>query len=888
MPASAPQSDDELLDGLLSRFLDDLAEGRTIDVDAVLAGRPDLAGRVRETLALARGIAVQRPVALPAIADHVILEELGRGGMGVVYLAEQTSLRRRVALKTMTAARMAGPRARARFEREVRTIARAQHPNIVPVYETGEADGVPYFTMEYVAGRSLAAALRELDKLERRPGQLVGADLWVAMGCPAGALRDGWPTSYVAGVCRLVLKIAEALAHAHAQGIVHRDLKPSNVLVRTDGEPLLVDFGLAQVEDEASLTISGDFVGTPHYASPEQLDRQRGPVDARSDVYSLGITLYELLTSTVPFRGATAHEVLRAMQAQAAPSPRAANPQVPRDLDTICRTAIEQDRARRYPSAAAFAEDLRRLLELRPIVARPAGSMTRAVRWVQRNRARAAVLGLASLLVLGAPTALWLQQLRANRRIQAQAARVEAVLDFQRRMLESVDPEKLGRDTKVRDVLDQARRELATRFADAPDILATLSESLATSYFTLGMAAEAEPLFAAAARLEEASAGPQAWHTLMMRLWLGATLVELGRHAEAEQIFDNVCAIATSVHGPFGATTLTALFNKAKSLAARGEQEAALRIAKEVVDGRVATLGPDHEHTLAARSLVAMLQSNVGHPALAEAAYQDIVASYTRKYSADHVETLKARNNQAGCLLTMGQAERAAAIMREILVTRRSALGDEHPTTIHSIASLAECLGGCGRLLEARPLLEEAVAAARKLRSDHWIRLDILYKHCRCVLGLRDYAAAEAAACELEQLRMEGSWGPDHRDTLAVSYLRARIAEEGGDLVEGERRYRAVLDRARAALGPEDVWRWAFQNGLGRCLARMRRFPEAEQLLGEAYERMTALAGRQHADTVFSLQCLTEARLRRFVAWLFGLRAVSSLGAGATGVSRVR
>jgi eukaryotic-like serine/threonine-protein kinase len=419
-----------------------------------------------------------RPAAAPLerLGDYRIIREVGRGGMAVVYEAEQESLGRHVALKVLLRHPPLDPSRAARFQREARAAARLHHTNIVPVYGVGEHDGILYYVMQFIPGQGLDEVLRELRRLRRQPlaaatpgedgprrgldasgsasatdvarGLLTGrfAAIEPGVGDPlvadaSGGLADGAqtgaehaspratrrapdlvtapeddpsssilrggrrePTSlsgpsrhYWAGVARIGVQVAEALQYSHAQGVLHRDIKPSNLLLDLHGTVWVADFGLAKLADQADLTHSGDVVGTWRYLAPE---RFRGQSDPRSDVYSLGLTLYELLVLRPAFDGSTREELIRQVGFGAPTRPRKVNPEVPRDLETIVLKATERDLAARYPSAGELAEDLRRFLEGRPPRARRCGPGERLWRWSRRNPAVAALGASVALLVV--------------------------------------------------------------------------------------------------------------------------------------------------------------------------------------------------------------------------------------------------------------------------------------------------------------------------------------------------------------------------------------------------------------------------------------------------------------------------------------------------------
>lgn len=317
---------------------------------------------------------------LPHIHGHEIVEVIGRGGMGVVYRANDLCLRRVVAVKTLLSGVPKGPRELERFLREAQAAAGLTHPNIVQVHEVGNRDGVPYFTMEYVDGGSLA------EWLEAAPRS--------AMECAA-----------------LVATLADAVEFAHRGGIVHRDLKPSNVLLTADGIPKIVDFGVAfRLDCDPGLTATQSPVGTPSYMAPEQARSETGAIGPRSDVYALGAILYQALTGRPPFRAETSVETLRQVLHDEPVAPSSFDPRLRRDLETICLKCLEKDPDRRYGSAAELAAELRRFLRNEPIRARPAGRIERLYKWSRRHPARAALVSAVIVVVAaGMGAASWLK-----------------------------------------------------------------------------------------------------------------------------------------------------------------------------------------------------------------------------------------------------------------------------------------------------------------------------------------------------------------------------------------------------------------------------------------------------------------------------------------------
>lgn len=306
-------------------------------------------------------------------SDFLIEEEIGRGGMGVVYRARQESLGRVVALKVMSSGLAMSRRHVERFRQEAASAARVQHPGIVPIYASGEIDGTLYTAMEFIAGHDLAeriATMREEEESGRKRRYL----------------GIGGVDHYRAEVAECVAQVADALAAAHEAGVIHRDVKPSNIIIGLDGRIRVVDFGLAKALDTASVSVSGELTGTPHYMSPEQTLAKRAPVDHRSDIFSLGVILYELLTLRRPFTGDDLQNIFYSICFQDPPSIARVDSSVPRDLVTICEKALAKDPARRFQSASDMADDLRRFLRFKPIRARPAGITTKLAKWVRRHR----------------------------------------------------------------------------------------------------------------------------------------------------------------------------------------------------------------------------------------------------------------------------------------------------------------------------------------------------------------------------------------------------------------------------------------------------------------------------------------------------------------------
>jgi serine/threonine protein kinase len=505
MTDSSSSSDRNPVEALADDFLRRQRGGERPTLEEYCRRHPELADEIRDVFPVlirmenmrsdgpeesTGGVAVHTATRLERLGDFRILREVGRGGMGVVYEAEQESLGRRVALKVLPDAALADAKQVLRFQREARAAARLHHTNIVPVFGVGQDEGHRYYVMQFIPGMGLDAVMEELRRLRRgegaasplpgralskasvsaaevaqaivtgrfllaegadgapQPGSTLAVTDSAPLDQPAAVSRQTDESSVISlpgasadslarsdldrtffrSVARIGLQVAEALEYANRQGVLHRDVKPSNLLLDPKGNVWVADFGLAKASDTEDLTHSGDIIGTVRYMAPE---RFAGKCDARSDVYALGLTLYELLALRPAFEASDRHELMRRVMNEEPERLRGQVPNIPRDLETIVQKAIDRDPARRYASAAALAEDLQRFLDDKPIKARRVTPAEQAWRWARRNPAVASLAaGLLVALVAGLIGVTWQWRHAAANLVAAEAANRKAQSRF--------------------------------------------------------------------------------------------------------------------------------------------------------------------------------------------------------------------------------------------------------------------------------------------------------------------------------------------------------------------------------------------------------------------------------------------------------------------------
>jgi len=724
------------------------------------------------------------------IGPYHLLECIGQGGMGEVWLAEQKQpVRRRVALKLIKAG-MNTREIVARFESERQALALMDHPAIAKVFDAGStAQGMPFFVMEYVAGVPITEY------------------------CDTHRLT-------VEERLELFVQVCGGVQHAHQKAIIHRDLKPSNILItQVDGKPVpkIIDFGVAKataqrLTAETMFTRVGALVGTPEYMSPEQADSRGEDIDTRTDVYSLGVVLYELLVGALPLdltrvRNQAFHEILRRIREEDAPRPstkvrtsaeqssaaarnrrvevRDLGRQLKGDLDSIALKALEKERSRRYGSPSEMATDIKHYLHNEPVQAVAPSAVYRAKKFVRRHRAGVAasagavlgILALISSLIVGS-VRIARERDRANR--EAQTA--ERVAAFLVGTFKTSDPDQArGNTVTAREILDKGARQIETELGGQPLLQARLMATMADVYEGLGLYDRAKYLLEKAISLQKGSRGPDdrdllVWQRLLARTLqyqarypeaealfretlqrqqrlgdragalrtkasLGALLDQRGEYAQAEKMLQE--AVQEGDRAEHGDTQLSLNVLNSLAIAYDGlkkyKEEAAL--SKEIYERRLRLLGPDHPDTIASMQNLAFVYYRLGQNREAEDLQRRGLEIGRRVQGADHPSTLLALGNLANTLLAEGRASEAEPLQREALAGRRKTLGPDHPETQFAIENLGNILLAQGKAKEAEVLYREALHGEVKALGEH---------HPEIAFAWYNLATSEAAQGNLQ------------------------------------------------------------------------------------------------------------------------------------------
>ncbi len=692
-----------------------------------------------------RGSPAGRPGG-PDLAGYEILEELGRGGMGIVYKARQSALNRMVALKIIRSAEFASDAELIRFQNEAEAVAHLDHPHIVPIYEVGHSSGRRFFSMKLVAGRSL----------DRKLGDFA-ADFRAA--------------------ARLVATIAGAIDHAHQRGILHRDLKPANILVDGQGEPHVTDFGLARRIDTGSdLTHSGYPVGTPSYMSPEQARGDKGSLTTATDVYGLGSILYALLTGNAPFVGSSLAETLDKVRAAAPEPPTRLNARVPRDLEIICLKCLEKDPQRRYASARLLADDLNRWLGGKPIEARPVGSATRAWMWCRRNPLPAGLAALCVLaIVVGLAGITWKWREADVARDLAETTNAFLL----NKLFDQASPRfnPRGASLTVGELLDRASSRLKSEFEGRPEVEAAIRRTLGSAYLFLSRHDQATLHFEEAIKLDSQLHGPHHRQTLRDVNLLTSSLDDAARYSEAESLARRNLEDCKSWLGPRDATTLDAESQYAVVLSHLGKLDKAESLLRDCVQAQRQVHGAQHPDTLRSINLLGLLLQDRGKLDEADELALEYEHGIRCLFGTKHPDNVTALAGRGRVRLNQGRLDEAELLYETAAAESSRILGADHPRTLAALDDHARVLQRNGKTHDAQRVLREAWELARSGRG-----LDdpeTLKAGCRHARALIDGGNAQEAQRVLGLIlpRCKIVLGPVHPVTREANELVSHAAE---------------------------------------------------------------------------------------------------------------
>ncbi len=728
------------------------------------------------------------------VGPYRILKLLGEGGMGSVFLARQTEpIRRQVALKLIRPDMVSREVIR-RFEVERQALARMNHPHIARAFEAGAtAQGQPYFVMEYVQGQAIT------DYCDRH--------------------RLG-----VRARLELLIAVCEGIQHAHEKGVLHRDVKPSNILITEDQDrptPKIIDFGIAKALDqpftEGTIFTGTRLIGTPAYLSPEALKVSEWglDVDTRSDVYSLGVLLYELLVGVVPFeiRSESLLQMIQRITEEEAPTPSARlaalggeagktlahnlgveTPALARrlrgDIDWITVKAIAKQRSQRYGSAAELAADLERHLSNEPVLAGPPSGLYRAGKFVRRHKAAVVATLLIALALLVAAVGTSLQAERANReaeRANQEASAARQVSQFLVDLFEESDPsEARGQAVTARELLDRGAEKIREENVEQPLTQARLMHTIGTVYRQMGLFEPATPLLADAAELREQLLGGEHADVAESLYHLAACYVGEDRYEEAEVTLQRVVAIREQALGPDHPDTASGLNALGDLYFRRGRYRQAESRYERVLEIWERALGPEHKRVAIALYNLGLVYLSEGRQELAEPRLARALATFEAFEGEDHPTVATISTGLAACYFELGRYDQARALHQRALGTWERVLGPDHFEVARSLNNLAEIEWLLGRYEEAESLFERALAIAREaLGSEHLLVSHPLH-------GLATLYRDQGRAVEAEDLYRralairENMLEPEHSDLHKTLREYASLLRSQGRVSEAE------------------------------------------------------------------------------------------------------